>query len=180
MDAVCRPFGPLDLLRTIRPAGQVEIDRKALAKQLLGDVRRLDAQLAESKARIEVAVAASGTTVTQVHGVGPIVAALLMGTAVTSDGFAPRITTPATTRPRRSRRPADLGHVIGSTRAATVSSTTRCTYPAVTQVGHDTPGRVYYQRKLAEHKSKKEALRALERRVSDAVYRQLIIDANSR
>lgn len=40
------------------------------------------------------------------------------------------------------------------------------------------PGRAYYQRKLAEHKSKKEALRALKRHVSDAVYRQLALDAN--
>ena len=48
---------------------------------------------------------------------------------------------------------------------------------AVTQVGHDTPGRVYYQRKIAEGKTKKEALRALKRRISDAVYRQLVIDA---
>ena len=48
---------------------------------------------------------------------------------------------------------------------------------AVTQVGHDTPGRDYYQRKLAEGKTKKEALRTLKRRISDAVYRQLVIDA---
>jgi transposase len=50
----------------------------------------------------------------------------------------------------------------------------------VTQIRHDTPGRVYYQHKLAEHKSSKETLRALKRRVSDAVYRQLIIDTNNR
>ena len=44
---------------------------------------------------------------------------------------------------------------------------------AVTQVRNDTPGRAYYERKLAEGKTKKEALRALKRRISDAVYRQL-------
>jgi hypothetical protein len=33
---------------------------------------------------------------------------------------------------------------------------------AVTQVAHDTPGRAYYERKLAEGKSRKEALRAAE------------------
>ena len=49
---------------------------------------------------------------------------------------------------------------------------------AVTQVGHDTPGRAYYQRKIAEGKSKKEALRALKRRISDAVYRTLIDDSS--
>lgn len=49
---------------------QVQIERKGLAQELLGDGRRLDTQIIASKARIEVAVAASGTTVTKVYGVG--------------------------------------------------------------------------------------------------------------
>ncbi len=48
---------------------------------------------------------------------------------------------------------------------------------AVTQVRNDTPGRAYYLRRQAEGKSRKEALRALKRRISDAVYRQLLADA---
>ena len=48
---------------------------------------------------------------------------------------------------------------------------------AVTQVAHDTPGRVYYQRKRADGHSDKEALRALKRRISDAVYARLHLDA---
>ena len=51
---------------------------------------------------------------------------------------------------------------------------------AVTQIAHDTPGRVYYQRKIAEGKTKKEALRALKRRISDAVWRQLHVDLTAR
>jgi transposase len=51
---------------------------------------------------------------------------------------------------------------------------------AVTQVRHDTPGRVYYDRKLAEGKSRKEALRALKRRISDAVWRQFQVDLGRR
>ena len=47
---------------------------------------------------------------------------------------------------------------------------------AVTQVRNDTPGRAYYLRKQAEGKSRKEALRALKRRISDAVYRRLVAD----
>jgi transposase len=39
---------------------------------------------------------------------------------------------------------------------------------------------VYYQRKIAEGKSKKEALRALKRRISDAVWRQLQVDLGRR
>jgi transposase len=51
---------------------------------------------------------------------------------------------------------------------------------AVTQIRHDTPGRVYYDRKLAEGKTKKEALRALKRRIRDAVWRQLQLDIAAR
>ena len=42
---------------------------------------------------------------------------------------------------------------------------------------HDTLGRVYYARKQAEGKIGKEAMRALKRHISDAVYQRLIADA---
>ena len=49
---------------------------------------------------------------------------------------------------------------------------------AVTQLRHrHSDGRVYFERKLVEGKTKKEALRALKRHISNAVYRQLVIDA---
>lgn len=41
-------------------------------------------------------------------------------------------------------------------------------------------GRAYYERRLAEGKTKKEAIRALKRHVSNAVYRQLVADARRR
>jgi hypothetical protein len=47
---------------------------------------------------------------------------------------------------------------------------------AVTQVRNDTPGRAYYLRRQAEGKSRKEAMRALKRRLSDVVYRHLLAD----
>ena len=49
---------------------------------------------------------------------------------------------------------------------------------AIAQIRHDIPGRVYYDRKLDEGKTKKEALRALKRRIADAVYRALVADAH--
>ena len=48
---------------------------------------------------------------------------------------------------------------------------------AITQISHDSAGRSYYKRKLAEGKTPKEALRSLKRRVSDAVFAQLLADA---
>jgi transposase len=50
---------------------------------------------------------------------------------------------------------------------------------AVTQLRHDTNGRIYFDKKIREGKSPKEAIRALKRRISHAVYRQLIADSNN-
>jgi transposase len=49
---------------------------------------------------------------------------------------------------------------------------------AVTQVRNDTPGRAYYLRKQGEGHSRKEAIRSLKRRISNAVYRQLVTDSH--
>jgi hypothetical protein len=52
---------------------------------------------------------------------------------------------------------------------------------AITQLRYPTTeGRVFYERKLAEGKSKKEAIRALKRRLSDVVYRHLQADQQTR
>jgi hypothetical protein len=48
---------------------------------------------------------------------------------------------------------------------------------AISQIRLDTPGRTYYRRKLAAGKTKLEALRCLKRRISDAIYRQMLADA---
>ena len=51
---------------------------------------------------------------------------------------------------------------------------------AVTQLRLDTEGRAYYRRKRAENKKPLEAIRCLKRRISDAIYRQLLADAAHR
>ena len=49
---------------------------------------------------------------------------------------------------------------------------------AITQIRHKhSDGRGYYQRKIAEGKTHKEALRCLKRRISDAIYARLRADA---
>jgi hypothetical protein len=49
---------------------------------------------------------------------------------------------------------------------------------AVTQVRHrHSEGRAYYDKKVAEGKTGKEALRALKRRISDALYAAMVADA---
>lgn len=168
------------LLRNVRPTTAVEAERKRLAHDLVADVRRLDRDIAAVKVRIADAVAAADTALLELHGVGPIVAAIVLGHVgdprrfPTRDRFASyNGTAPieASSGPRARHRlnprgNRQLNHALHLI--------------AVTQVAHDTPGRAYYERKLAEGKTKKEALRALKRRISDAVWHQLQIDLHSR
>jgi transposase len=163
-------------LRRIHPSDAVGIERRGLAGELLSEVRAADHDLTALKARITIAVTASSTTVTEVFGVGPVLAAYLIGhsgdvrrfptaghfaryngTAPIEASSGPRVR--HRLNPRGNRQ---LNHALH--------------IAAVTQVAHDTPGRAYYLRKQADGKTKKEALRALKRRISDAIYRQLLTD----
>jgi transposase len=165
------------ILAGIHPATAIDSERKALARALLTEIRRLDRELAAHVDRIRAAVAASATTLTEVHGVGPIVAAYLIGYSgdiarFPSAGHYARYNATAPIEassgpvvrhrlnPRGNRQLNHAIHMI-----------------AVTQVRHDTPGRAYYLRKQTEGHSRKEAMRALKRRISDTVYRHLIIDS---
>ena len=163
-------------LRRLRPTDAVGVARRQACSELLGEVRDADRQLRELRIRIVAAVRAADTTVTNVYGVGPIVAAYLIGYTGDVTRFATKAryarynaTAPlnASSGPKPRHRLNDKGnrqlnHALH--------------LAAVTQISHDTAGRVYYQRKLAETQSKKEAMRALKRRISDAVYTRLRAD----
>ena len=69
------------LLEELEPMGAVATARQELAEELLGDLRRLDTQLAELKQRLAAVVTASGTTTTKIFSVGPVVAAITVGLA---------------------------------------------------------------------------------------------------
>src|SRR5215211_6852803 len=60
------------MLAGVQPHSPVEVARHALALEHLDDLRRLDAQMRASKARIAEAIAASGTSLTELFGVGPV------------------------------------------------------------------------------------------------------------
>jgi transposase len=47
----------------------------------------------------------------------------------------------------------------------------------LSQLSHTSPGRAYVDRRLAEGKSRREAMRALKRQLCNVIYRQLLADA---
>lgn len=67
------------LLGRIRPATPVARVRKRLARDLLADLRRLDRALADNAEQTATAIQASTTSLTEICGIGPVVAALIIG-----------------------------------------------------------------------------------------------------
>jgi transposase len=169
------------MLAKVRPADVVVAARRDLALEHLEDLRRLDEQIKTSKKRIATAVAASGTTLLELFGVGPVVAGLVIGYS----GDISRFPTRHAYAMYNGTAPIDVSSGGRITRRLNRRGNRQLNHAihmaAVTQLRHrHSEGRVYFDRKLTEGKTKKEALRALKRRISDSVYRQLLHDATRR
>ena len=67
------------ILRGIRPQSSSACVRRRLASEILRDIRALERKIADLNERIEAEVEASGTTLTEIFGIGPILAAKIMG-----------------------------------------------------------------------------------------------------
>ncbi len=63
-------------MRNLDPVGE---QRRAMGRVHLADIRRYDREIKANRVLIRQAVVVSKTTVTDVYGVGPVVAALLIG-----------------------------------------------------------------------------------------------------
>jgi transposase len=166
------------VLEAIRPSDAIAVARCELAAEFLGDLRRIDTQMRDTKKKLTLAVRASGTTTTEIFGVGPVVAATVIGSVAgvsrfpgrdafaAYNGTAPIEVSSGNRKIHRLSRRGNrrLNHAIHMA--------------AITQIRHrHSDGRAYYDRKLAEGKTHKEALRALKRRVSDAIFARLQVDA---
>ncbi|WP_164835945.1 transposase [Actinacidiphila soli] len=152
---------------------------RGLATELIAEIRRLDRRIATSTEQITTAVAASGTTLTELHGIGDLLAAKVLTRTADVDrfrsaaafasycGVAPLEVSSGDVQRHRLPRAGDRQlnsalHVM-----------------AITQIRHDTAGQAYYQRKRGEGKGHKEALRCLKRRLADVVYRTTLRDGDT-
>jgi transposase len=165
------------LLSNLEGSDEVTRCRLLIAGELVADIAALDVTLASSKKRITAAVAASGTSLCDIYGVGPIGAAQIIGYVgdvgrfetkaqfASYNGTAPiEVSSGGRTRHRLNLRGnRKLNHAIH--------------IAAVTQFRNQSEGRVFYDRKIAEGRTHKEAIRALKRRISDRVYNHLVTDA---
>lgn len=164
------------IVRGIRPQGASACVRRRLASEILRDVRILERKIANLNEQIEEEVEASGTTLTEIFGVGPILAAKIMGTV----GNVRRFPTKAHFASYSGTAPveASSGEMVRHrlSLAGNRKLNNALHMVAVCQARSDVRGRAYYRKKMAEGKSRKEALRCLKRRISDAVFKSFMAD----
>ena len=172
---VNRANAALDAINTTDAMSRHRVE---LGRELVADMARLEAQMKTSTHRIRTAVAASGTSLTEIYGCGPICAAMILGHTGDIERFPSRAhyasyNATAPNEASSGPRPRHRVNLRGNRQLNWALHTI-----AVTQIRNPgTAGRVYFDRKLAEGKTGKEALRCLKRRISDVVYRHLVNDA---
>jgi hypothetical protein len=169
---------PRKILGSITPPDAVSAARCELAAEFLEDLRGVDTRIRETRKKLAAAVRAAGTSLTGLFGVGPVVAAAVIGDVrdvsrfpgqdhfAACNGTAPIEVSSGPRKVYRLSRRGNrrLNHAIHMA--------------AVTQIRHaHSQGRASHDKKLAEGKTPKEALRSLKRQVSDAIFACLQADA---
>lgn len=139
----------------------------------------IHAELAGLRTQITELVTASGTSLTGIYGIGIFVAARILAEVGDVRRYPSRHAFAAANG--SAPIPASSGRTVrhrlnrGGNRQLNRALYTM----AITEIRADTEGRAYYQRKRAEGKTGREALRCLKRRLSDVIYRTLRADQTS-
>jgi len=165
------------ILAGVRPRDLAGKTRRRLAAELLADLVAVDKKIKASTKELKAMVAASGSSLMDLPGVGPVVAARVLADVGDVARFADRnrFASWTGTAPLDASSGEQIRHRLS--RAGNRKVNHMLHIAAISQIRCDTPGRAYYRRKIAAGKTPLEALRCLKRRISDAVYRQLLADA---
>lgn len=164
-------------VRPLTPADQL---RKQIARDLLDDIRRADRQLKAMAKTIDLAVAASGTTLPEVQGIGTILAAKIIGHSgdITRFESKSHFASYTGTAPVEASSGDIRRHRLN--RAGNRQLNTALHTAAIVQTRDGGLGRVHYDRKISQLKTPKEAQRSLKRQLANVVYRHLVDDHQRR
>jgi transposase len=165
------------LLRSVRPSGHAEQARKAVALDLIAEVRSLDTRLRASAKAIATLVEQSNSTLTRTVGIGPIIAGRLIGRT----GPVSRFPTSATYANYVGAAPVEVAsadkmrHRLSRTGDRQLNAALHTV--ALTQIRTSgSAGNNYYLKKIAEGKTPREARRCLKRRLADHIWRVMNAD----
>ena len=167
------------LLGSVRPRDLVGRTRRRIAADELADLVTIEKKIKALTKELTEMVQASGSTLTELPGVGVIVAGRVLTEVGDVTRFADRnrFASWTGTAPLEASSGETVRHRLS--RAGNRRMNHMIHIAATTQIRLDTEGRAYYRRKLAAGKTRMEAMRCLKRRISDALYRQLVVDADA-
>jgi transposase len=167
------------LLATVRPRDIVGRTRRQLASELVTELAIIDKKIKAADAQLTALVAATGSRLQELNGIGPSGAARLLGDVADITRFADRghFASWNGTAPLGASSGDQQRHRLS--RAGDRRINRALHIMAVVQLRHDTEGRAYRRRRLAAGKTTMEAMRALKRRLSDLVYKQMVTDAEA-
>jgi transposase len=165
------------ILGTVRPRDIAGKTRRRLAVDQLTELVAVEKKIKTVTTELKAMVEARGSTLMDLSGVGPVVAARTLADVGDIARFADRnrFASWTGTAPLDASSGEQTRHRLS--RAGNRRMNHMLHIAAATQIRLDTDGRAYYRRKLAEGKTRMEAMRCLKRRISDAIYRQLVDDA---
>jgi transposase len=164
------------LLAKVRPRDVAGKTRRRLAAELIGDLERIYARKKAADKELRELVAATGTGLLDLHGIGPSGAARLLVEVGDITRFPDRNHFASWT----GTAPIDASsgdHVRHRLSRGGNRQTNRALHMMATvQLRNATDGRAYYDRNKSSGKSSMEAMRCLKRRLSDTVYRTMLAD----
>ncbi len=173
------PLQAKRILASVRPRDQVGKTRKRLALEHLAEMVAIRAKIKASSKELKTLVRARGSHLMDLTGVGPVVAARILADVGDVARFTNRnrFASWTGTAPLDASSGEQIRHRLS--RAGNRKANHVIHIAAVSQIRVNSPGRAYFRRKLAEGKTPMEAMRCLKRRISDAIYRQLVADAQT-
>jgi len=165
------------MLATVRPRDIAGKTRRRIAAEELAELIAVEKKMKKATAELKAMVLARGSRLMDLHGVGAVVAARILADVGDVARFADRnrFASWTGTAPLDASSGEQNRHRLS--RAGNRRINHMIHIAAVTQLRVDTEGRDYYRRKRAAGKKPQEAIRCLKRRISDAIYKQLVADA---
>jgi transposase len=164
------------LLATVRPREVAGKTRRRLAAELIGDLERIHDRKKAADKELRALVAATGTGLMDLHGIGPSGAARLLVEVGDITRFPDRnhFASWTGTAPIDASSGDHVRHRLSRGGNRQINRTLHMM--ATVQLRNATNGRAYYDRKKNSGKSSLEAMRCLKRRLSDIVYRTMLAD----
>jgi transposase len=164
------------LLAKVRRRDVAGKTRRRVAAELIADLERIYSRKKAADKELRELVAATGTRLLDLHGIGPSGAARLLVEVGDITRFPDRghFASWNGTAPIDASSGDHVRHRLSRAGNRQINRTLHIM--ATVQLRNPGPGRDYYDRKKADGKSSMEAMRCLKRRLSDLVYRQMLDD----